>query len=207
MALERITEARIADMPTDQSSRYVFALDYIPFGAYIVDAGCGCGHGTYLLSLKGEGVLGLDYSPEALAFARKNYSRRDAIIKYQEWDGETDPIPQAFDRPWDVVVAFEFLEHIEDDKGFVERAWKASRDGALLIVSAPHPTWDKGRNPFHKRVYDPIALANLVREGGWTISSFWNQMMMFGEGFRRPQEPLGSVRCTVLVCRKEKPKA
>lgn len=50
-------------------------------------------------------------------------------------DGRTTPFE---DEQFDRVVIVDFLEHIRDDKGFVEELYRIMKPGGELIVNVPH---------------------------------------------------------------------
>jgi SAM-dependent methyltransferase len=72
----------------------------------------GCGPGQLAAMLRDQGVrqyVGLDFSPTAVAMARKNVADFDFIVA----DARTSDV---YDRvPHDTIICTEVLEHIEDD--------------------------------------------------------------------------------------------
>ena len=54
--------------------RYYFALQFA-VNKVVLDAGCGAGYGCDLLATVAKKVIGIDYSEEAINWAKKHYSR------------------------------------------------------------------------------------------------------------------------------------
>lgn len=82
--------------------RYNKALDFIENGDIVIDLGCGCGYGSYILSSAAKSVTGIDDSEEAIQFANKHYK---TVNNRFDNKGIFD-VEGAFD----VVVAFEIIE-------------------------------------------------------------------------------------------------
>jgi SAM-dependent methyltransferase len=85
----------------------------------------------------------------------------------------------ATDLPWadaafDLVAAFDLLEHVDDDDRVLAELTRVSTPGAVLLLSAPlHPSrW----TPFdtlvgHGRRYEPGALLSMLARAGWSVQS------------------------------------
>jgi SAM-dependent methyltransferase len=77
-----------------------------------------------------------------------------------------------FESEYDVVGAFDVLEHILDDRGALSQMRQAARPGGSLLVTVPqHPfLW----SPFdeysgHVRRYTRQGLVDKAREAGWEV--------------------------------------
>src|SRR5437762_6255971 len=93
-------------------ARYAFAARFVQ-GRRVLDAGCGTGYGSsFLLEQGATAVLGLDYSAEALEWAREHYARRQLGF----CQTRMPPFPVAT-AAFDVVTGLEIIEHLEDDRG------------------------------------------------------------------------------------------
>jgi SAM-dependent methyltransferase len=110
----------------------------------------------------------VDLDETSLAVARRRLA--DAGAGGQVLCGWlTDVLPA--DATFDLVCAFEVLEHIRDD-GAALREWRERiRPGGSLMVSVPaHATrydaWD--RLAGHFRRYDPVVLANALTASGFS---------------------------------------
>lgn len=113
--------------------RYAFALEHMPEHAVVVDAACGTGYGSEMLAQKAGKVFGLEISDHALEWARSHHQKPN--IEYKTADlNKTLPIPS---ESCDLVVSFETLEHIEDQKNMLSEFKRILKSGGALIISSP----------------------------------------------------------------------
>jgi SAM-dependent methyltransferase len=96
--------------------------------ARLLDLGCGPGWYTEKLTRFGE-VTGIDLSDEAIALARSRYAGITFIA------GNLYAVPLAAGY-FDVVVAQEVVDHVEDAAAFLERAAYVLKPGGYLVFSA-----------------------------------------------------------------------
>jgi SAM-dependent methyltransferase len=127
--------------------RYEFALGWCD-GAEVLDAGCGAGYGAAFLAAGALSVVGVDRSSEALAYARANYATPNVSFVL----GDVLSLPFA-DASFDVVCAFETIEHLDDQRAFVREAARVLRPRGTLLASTPRvaATTSAPANPFHRR--------------------------------------------------------
>ncbi|MBA3364115.1 MAG: class I SAM-dependent methyltransferase [Actinobacteria bacterium] len=86
--------------------------------------------------------------------------------------GETLPFP---DGSFDAVLAFEVLEHVDDDTGLIHEIARVSRPGGMLIMSTPvHASmWSPLDDACgHMRRDEPEVLFEKVRSSGFEIGGY-----------------------------------
>jgi len=170
---ERIVPGRTAEtLFLEHEQRYVFASRYVA-GKVVLDVACGAGVGTSFLRRMGAGrVWGLDIAPDAIAYARARYPE----CEFAQSEATSLCLP---DCSVDVVVSFETLEHVKDQKRFLRECWRVLRPGGLLICSTPNTTiyrW-QGGNPFHIRELT-------LREFADFVSTHFEDLRLFSQDER-----------------------
>jgi SAM-dependent methyltransferase len=140
--------------------RYDFALPYC-IDNEVLDAGCGVGYGSAYLGEVARSVVGVDRSAEALAYANRRYaSDRVAFL-----EGDLLALPFPDDR-FDVVCAFEVIEHVAEPARFLDEARRVLRPGAVFVVSTPRvdrTNWHPS-NPFHAVELSRADFESLLRQ-------------------------------------------
>ena len=152
----------------------------------IVDVGCGSGIGSNVLSQEGDFVWGIDKNEKSILFAKEAFERQKNNIYYSN--------QLSFDRidimedtreflKFDIVVAIEIIEHIKDDKKFLERIiskfTKRTKKGEVdrelateFFISTPNRNNDDIRKDHPHNIYH-------VRE--YTSGEYWNLLSEFFE--------------------------
>ncbi len=107
-------------------------------GRRVLDLGCGGGLLAEPLARAGAEVTGVDISDNALRIARQHAERHRLDIDYRLAPAEDLPFP---DGSFDVVVAFDVLEHVTDLQRAVQEAARVLRPGGKLIYDTMNRTW------------------------------------------------------------------
>jgi SAM-dependent methyltransferase len=126
--------------------RYEFARPHC-VDAEILDAGCGVGYGSAHLAEVAARVVGVDVSEEAIAYARRRYSRPNLEFVVG------DLLALEFDdASFDAVCSFETIEHVEDVKRYLAQIVRVLRPDGTFVVSTPRvdTTTRAPDNPFHR---------------------------------------------------------
>jgi SAM-dependent methyltransferase len=132
-------------------------------GKRVLDCACGEGYGSALLAGAASAVTGVDIDDAAVAHARARYGERANLTFVQ---GSCTQLPLA-DASVDLVVSFETIEHIGEQKAMLaEFARVLDRRGALVISSpnkVVYPHNDES-NHFHVRELDRDDLVSALAE-------------------------------------------
>jgi ubiquinone/menaquinone biosynthesis C-methylase UbiE len=127
--------------------RYLFAMRWAR-GQEVLDVAAGAGYGGSLLAKVACRVWELDLDRPALAHARAAYS--DANLVFIQADATALPVRPA---KMGLVVAFEVLEHVEDQESLVREAARVARSDGMVLISTPNKAVYSDardyRNPFH----------------------------------------------------------
>jgi SAM-dependent methyltransferase len=128
----------------------------------ILDVGAGTGATSLALRRFGT-VLGIDLSPEAMQIAR------DRGLAVARMDATRLALPAA---GFDVVVALDVLEHLEDDVACVRELVRVLRPGGVLLVTVPAYNWLWSSHDVanrHLRRYRRHSLRRVLQQGDLDI--------------------------------------
>jgi len=140
--------------------RYRLARGFMEDGDTVLDAACGVGYGSRLLSDLAATVWAYDADGVALGRARARYDADNITWREADLD-DLDELPAV-----DVAVSFETLEHLGDPGHFVELLHISAR--RLIVLSAP-VTKTVGINPHHQHDFTEDELRSLVLRHPWTL--------------------------------------
>ncbi len=115
-------------------SRREILIDQInkfqPDAKRVAEIGCGTGGNLRALSQKGFEVIGSDINPLATKLARERVTGEIYTGDYKE----------TFKKYWDkidVVILADVLEHIKDDRQFIQDLVENMCQGSILIITVP----------------------------------------------------------------------
>jgi SAM-dependent methyltransferase len=152
---ERVVPGQVdPDLWNEHLARYAFAAR-LGRQKRVLDAGCGSGYGSAELARVAARVVGIDVSAEAVSYATENYRRPN--LCYLRSSCATLPFP---DRSFDLVIAFEVIEHIPDWPALIEESRRVLAPGGQFIVSTPNANYyaesrrQSGPNPWHVHEFE-----------------------------------------------------
>jgi len=116
--------------------------------ARIVEVGCGAGGNLDLLTGFGE-VQGVEPDSESRAYAaaRSGLTIHNGLLP----DGLPD-----LGEPFDLVAAFDVIEHVDDDVGAVAALARQLKPGGFMVTTVPANAWlwsEHDAQHHHKRRY------------------------------------------------------
>jgi 2-polyprenyl-6-hydroxyphenyl methylase/3-demethylubiquinone-9 3-methyltransferase len=106
-------------------------------GLTILDVGCGGGILAEPLARLGGSVTGLDPAPTNITVARLHAERAGLSIDYRN---ETLETVAARGESFDVVLAMEVVEHVQDVRAFVATCTSVVKPGGLLFMATINRT-------------------------------------------------------------------
>jgi SAM-dependent methyltransferase len=129
----------------------------LPRHAQILEIGCGTGHNLAMLGEFGH-VDALELDDEARALSEKRLGRK--IMR--------SPLPElseVCDRHYDLIGAFDVIEHIDDDVAAVAAIATKLKAGGKFMIAVPAHRWMWTAHDVvnhHKRRYSKRALKALI---------------------------------------------
>ncbi len=108
-----------------------------PSGLAVLDIGCGGGLVCEPMARLGAQVTGIDADENAIVTAKAHSDEMGLKISYQSCAAET---LAEKGETFDVVLALEIIEHVNDPAGFLGTCAKLLKPGGTLIVSTLNRT-------------------------------------------------------------------
>lgn len=139
---------------------------FFPDSSRVLEVGCGTGYtyGALTAALPDADVVGTELYEEGLSIARSRLPE----AQLETLDARHMPYSEAFD----LVCAFDVLEHIDDDRGALRGMRDALIPGGGLIVTVPqHPAlWSQADTyAHHERRYRRRELVQAVTNVGLEV--------------------------------------
>ena len=133
----------------------------IPKTAKIFDFGCGSGYTVGCLQRMGYDASGSDVSAEAIEFGLSRGIRNLSVAQ----NSKIRPPEGSFN----LILALDVIEHIEDDSGAIRAIEKALKTGGMAIITVPAYQWLWGVQDdvaHHFRRYTMTGLTSIVKRSG-----------------------------------------
>jgi len=142
----------------DQLWRYVQSLDYIKRTDTVLDLGCGCGYGSYILAHKAKKVMGTDNRKEIIEYGNQYYQQENLELVVSNIED--------LHEQYDVVVALEFIEHVENVNEVFEKFKEVTK--RTVIISTPHIN-AVNNNPFHFKHFTEQEIEEGFKKIGFAV--------------------------------------
>lgn len=137
---------------TDHLARYLFALGKC-YKKNVVDLGCKDGYGSVLLGYGADKLDLVDVSDYFLRSAKTEH-KYFCPVEFHQVDFEKSfPVGS-----WDVAVAFEIIEHLENVDFFIQNIANHLKPGGTLVFSVPEMV----ANREHKTLFDEQKIKDLI---------------------------------------------
>ena len=194
------------ELGIEHFTRYRFASQFAS-GKRVLDAACGSGYGSRLLSETAKTVYGIDISAESVAYANENYPAENLTFT----QASVAKLPFE-DGCFDLIVSFETLEHVdaETQRLFLSEIRRTLAPDGILVMSTPNrEIYDKrGDNEFHVHELSLPEYRTFLNSAFQNVR-FFNQQWEISNGILSPQskraqiaggEPLETAEYLIAVC-------
>lgn len=151
-----ITSDSIAsDNPIHQRllKAYFAAIPYV--SGELLEIGCGEGRGVQQLAPLAKNYTAIDKIGKVIAELKSRYP------DYRFLQASIPPIRELADGVYDTVVSFQVIEHIKNDRLYLEEIYRLLKKGGRALITTPNIKMSLTRNPWHVREYKATELANL----------------------------------------------
>jgi len=143
---------------------YYLAKDHVK--GNMLEIGCGEGRGVALLHSYVDAFTGIDKIAEVINRLSSSYP--EATFK------QTVIPPLDFpDQSFDSIISFQVIEHIKDDKTYLEEIARVLKPGGVALLTTPNIKMSLSRNPWHIREYTATQLTDLC-------SNYFSNVRMLG---------------------------
>jgi len=160
----------------------------LPTSSRVLEVGCGLGYLGYAIRSAGFEITCLDISEDAVAKARASFGDF-----YQA--GDLQALAREASRPYDVVIACELIEHVEDPLAFLGAMTRLVRPGGTLLVTTPNKSaaglaslWLTELPPVHLWWFSETAIRTMARSLGLSVRFFDFTAMNLGHP--EPPDPI-----------------
>jgi GT2 family glycosyltransferase/SAM-dependent methyltransferase/glycosyltransferase involved in cell wall biosynthesis len=158
--------------------RYLWAAEVIK-GRRVLDLGSGEGFGASLLADSASEVVGVDIDERTVEHANLNWST--PCVSFIQ--GSALDLSMFDDASFGAVVAFEIIEHLEEQARMLAEVRRVLADDGVLIISTPdrrmYSETTGQENPFHQRELTSEEFASLLG-GAFTHVTVWGQRTITG---------------------------
>ena len=164
---------------------------YFPTAQSLFEVGCGTGFVLAAIREAGTGIrlTGSEIFRDGLIFAA------DRLPNVELYQMDARQIP--FEREFDVVGAFDVLEHIAGDELVLSEMFKATKPGGGILLTVPQHQflWSElDRHSMHQRRYNRAELRGKVERAGFRVEritsfvSFLLPLMILSRRKRKDQD-------------------
>lgn len=161
MAKIYTTEITSEHIPSDNPihqrlfKAYVAAQPYVSGDA--LEVGCGEGRGVELLMQHAKSFTAVDKIDEALQVLRDKFPGARFLAM------NLPPLHGMGDNSFDCVVSFQVIEHIKEDRFYLQEIHRVLKPGGVALITTPNRKMSLSRNPWHIREYLAHELENLAK--------------------------------------------
>ncbi len=154
IASDRIT----SDNPIHQRLLEAYYLSGSFLKGDLLEVGCGEGRGISVVLPHCDSYTGIDKIEEVISALRGKFPEQTFIA------GNIPPMDMFEDASFDCIVSFQVIEHIRDDRTYLQELHRVLKPGGVALLTTPNRKMSLSRNPWHIREYTAEELTSLAGE-------------------------------------------
>ena len=169
---ERQVGVDLNEIRDDHKKRYQWASSFLDPSWTVIDAGCGIGYGSNILSSNCNEVLAYDISTDAINYAKRFWSNDKVIFEIADVQFLEEK------RLIDAIVAFEVVEHLVAPEIFLANIQNILNLNAKLYISVPNERQiphTPHLNPFHIQHFTLEEITELLNKYGFEVTKIGYQ--------------------------------
>lgn len=151
-------------------------LERLPVERFF-EVGFGAGDVLCALGRRGLRGAGIDFSEEAARACQERLRAEGLEGRLRVACGDLASLPDEVGRDYDLAIAFEVLEHIEDDVAALGTLRRLLRPGGYLLLSVPAHRRQWGATDVwagHVRRYERAELQEKLARSGFAVREFFS---------------------------------
>ncbi len=180
------------------TERYKLATKLIKPNTIVLDAACGCGYGTEMLSRKVALAIGVDRNTDTISLCKERY-KKNGNIDFLVADVGEIPFDDSY---FDSVVGMEMIEHIEHPERFVSEAHRVLNHNGSLLISTPYGNNTllpdgKPFSQYHIKEYTQREMEEMLQDFGFDVLQTYGQYILLGALMKLTNnrvEPISNVK-------------
>lgn len=145
------TEIASEEIPSDNPIHQRLYKAYVAAGPYVkgdvLEVGCGEGRGIQLLMTNATSFTAVDKIKPVIDRLQQTHPHARLISM------NIPPLAGLKDNSYDLIVSFQVIEHINDDKLFLKEIHRVLKPGGISLITTPNRKLSLTRNPWHIREY------------------------------------------------------
>lgn len=148
----------------DEAVSETIRVGNIKPGQRILDFGCGRGTCAIALAKYGCTVVGVDFSQEAIDFARGYIKRFPEDLQKRVSFSRLEIKNLGFEQEFDAVVLNQVYEHLQDWEleGLMQKFKKALKPGGALVISTPNLNYERFLYPLKRIIEFPFKTIKMM---------------------------------------------
>jgi SAM-dependent methyltransferase len=123
----------------------------------LLEIGVGVGRGLEVMLQNCEHYTGIDKNQTLIENLQTRFQQADFVTQ------NIPPFAGLPDNSFDWIISFQVIEHIQNDRLFVQEIHRVLKPGGKVILTTPNRKLSLTRNPWHIREYLPAELEKLLR--------------------------------------------